>query len=197
MARLIGKQMAENGIYTDGLFFILGNLAPDMTLSYVYRRHTREISLPHLEKQIRFLYKKGVDPYGAAFSWHLGVMSHYVCDFLCYPHTPAYNGGTAGHFFHEVRQTAKASDILPFDKQKSRGLDAARLTAALDRHIERRERLLSQNGNQEYEEVSIAMYVAAWASSCAYLYVLQKSADRYQIRLKPQKTLSFKHMVSS
>jgi len=189
MARLINKQMKENGVEADSLFFVLGNLAPDMTFSYVFRRHTREISLPHLEKQIRFLYKKGVDPYGVFFSWHLGVMSHYVCDFLCYPHTPAFNRGAVGHFFHEVKQSVHASDVLPFNKQKSRGLDAARLTAALERHIDRRERLLSQNSGQEYKEVSIAMYVAAWASTGAYLYAIQNLAERSQIRLKPQKAL--------
>ena len=189
MARLINRQMKENGVEADGLFFVLGNLAPDMTFSYIHRRHTRAVSLPHLEKQIRCLYKKGADPYGAVFSWRLGVMSHYVCDFLCYPHTPAYKRGAAGHFFHEVRQSVHSSDVLPLDKQKGRGLDAVKLTEALERHIERREKLLSQNGGQEYAEVSVAMYVASWASSSAYLYALQRSAGKTQIRLKPQKTL--------
>ena len=188
MARLIYRQLEENGAQTDGLFFVLGNLAPDMTFSYIYRRHTREISLPYLEKQINFLYKKGIDSRDAAFSWHLGVMSHYICDFLCYPHTPAFNRGAAGHFFHEVRQSVHTSDVLPFNKKKSKGLDAVTLSAALERHIERREKLLSQNGGQEYAEVSIAMYVATWASSSVLLYAHQRRAGRSLMRLKPQKT---------
>ena len=188
MARLINKQMAENGVGIDGLGFILGNLAPDMTFSYVFRRHTREVSLPHLQKQIKHLYEDGMDPCSARFSWHLGVMSHYVCDFLCYPHTPAFKGGAAGHFLHEVRQSVQASDLLPFNGQKSKGLDAVRLAAALDRHIERRERLLFLNGDEEYTEVPVAMYVAAWASSGAYLYAAQGTTGRSLIRLKPLKT---------
>ena len=190
MARLINKQVADSGVVIDGLFFIMGNLAPDMTFSYVFRRHTREMSLPHLEKQIKFLYKEGVDPCSAAFAWRLGVMSHYVCDYLCYPHTQAYTKGAAGHFVHEVKQTVQASDMLPFDKKKSKGLNAARFSAALERHIERQERLLLQNGGQNYAEVSIAMYVAVWASCGAYLHALQESADRYQIRLKPRRRIT-------
>ena len=182
MARLINKQMAENGVTTDGLFFLLGNLAPDMTFSYIFRRHTRKVSLPHLKKQIKYLYEDGIDPYSAKFSWHLGIMSHYVCDFLCYPHTPAFTGGTAGHFLHEVKQSVRATDLLPFNKKKSIGLNARKLTLALDRHIERREKLLLQNGAKGYAEVSIAMYVAAWASSGAYLYAVQAGAGQAAIR---------------
>ena len=176
MARLINKQMAENGVEIDGLFFVLGNLAPDMTFSYIFRKHTRRVSLPHLQKQIRYLYEDGIDPCSARFSWHLGVMSHYVCDFLCYPHTPAFDGGATGHFLHEVRQSVRCEDILPFDKQKSKGLNATRLAVALEHHIERRERLLRLNSGEQYAEVSIAMYVSAWASSGAYFYAAQRSS---------------------
>ena len=184
MARLISRQIAENGVEIDGLLFTLGNLAPDMTFSYVFRRHTRQVSLPHLQKQIRHLYGEGSDPYKVRFSWHLGVMSHYVCDFLCYPHTPAFDGTTASHFLHEARQSVHGGDMLPLRNRKSKGLNEAGLTAALDRYIERHERLLSQNSDEKYMEVPIAMYAAAWASSGAYFYAVQKSACNPLPRLR-------------
>ena len=172
MALLMRKQMAENGVNLDGVSFLLGNLAPDMSFSYIFRRHTRIVSLPHLNKQIKSLYKEGIDPYSLKFSWHLGVMSHYVCDFLCYPHTMAYNGNTAGHLYYEVRQSVKSSDMLPFEKPNNRGLDAIRLGIALDRFIEKRERHGLLKNGKEYNEVPAAMQIAVWASSGVFFHAL-------------------------
>ena len=175
MAKLIYRQMAENGMQIIETFFILGNLGPDLYFSYIYRQHTRARSGAHLEKQLNRLYAADTAESAEKFSYHLGVMSHYVCDFLCYPHTPAFKGGTREHILHEKRQTVCA-DMLPFNSKKIKGFDLANLTKKLDRQISRREQLLAKSACDDcydYKEIPIAMYVATWAAAGAWLHATQ------------------------
>ena len=175
MAKLIYRQMAENGIQVNNTFFIIGNLGPDLYFSYLYRQHTRARSGAHLERQLNCLYTAGAEENATKFSFRLGVMSHYICDFLCYPHTPAFMGSTREHIMHEKRQTVCA-DMLPFDNQKIKGLDLAKLTKTLNRQISRREHLMARNACNDYDdypEIPIAMYVATWAAAGAWFYAAQ------------------------
>ena len=177
MAKLIYRQMAENSIQVNEAFFILGNLGPDLYFSYIYRHHTRAGSGAHLERQINCLYAAGAEENAAKFSYHLGVMSHYICDFLCYPHTPAFRGGTRVHIQHEKRQTVSA-DMLPFNSQKIKGLDIAELKKTLDRKISYREQLMARNTRDDfddYSEIPIAMYVATWAVAGAWFHAAQRA----------------------
>jgi len=176
MGQLIYKSMEENGIRLNKTMFVYGNLAPDMCFSYIYRMHTRVVSASYLSKQLKCVYSGDHLPESAKFSYSLGVMSHYICDFLCFPHTTAFNGGTHEHYLHEKKQTVKASDLLPLNKKKCTGLNYILLTDMIDRYISRREKLYGQNAEMKYGEISFAMYVAAWASSNAYLYAEQSLA---------------------
>ena len=173
MGKLIYKSMEENGIRLNKTMFVYGNLAPDMCFSYIYRMHTRTVSASYLSKQLKRVYSGVNLPESAKFSYSLGVMSHYICDFLCYPHTTAFNGCTHEHYLHEKKQTVEAGDLLPLNKKRCIGLDYIMLTDMIDRYISRREKLYVQNAEIKYGEISFAMYVAAWASSNAYLYAEQ------------------------
>jgi len=173
MGQLIYKSMEENGIRLKKTMFVYGNLAPDMCFSYIYRMHTKVVSASYLSKQLIRVYSGANLPESAKFSYCLGVMSHYICDFLCYPHTTAFNGGTHEHYMHEKKQTVEADDLLPLNKKKCSGLNFILLTDMIDRYISRREKLYGQNAEMKYGEISFAMYVAAWASSNAYLYAEQ------------------------
>ena len=172
MAKLMFRQMAENGIQANEAFFILGNLGPDLYFSYLYRQHTRARSGAHLERQLNCLYAVGAAESAAKFSYHLGVMSHYVCDFLCYPHTSAFKGSTREHILHEKRQTVY-SDMLPFNSQEIKGLDLAKFIKTLDRQISRRDQALDRNACNDYPEIPVAMYVATWAAAVAWIYAVQ------------------------
>jgi len=103
-------------------------------------------------------------------------MSHYICDFLCYPHTTAFKGGTHEHYLHEKKQKVEADDLLPLNKKRCNGLSYFLLTDMIDRYISRREKLFGQSTELKYGEISFAMYVAAWASSNAYLFAEQSLA---------------------
>ena len=38
------------------------------------------------------------------FSFHLGVLTHYICDYFCYPHSAIYDKGFVHHVIYEIRQ---------------------------------------------------------------------------------------------
>jgi hypothetical protein len=162
--------MEKGGMKMDRMMFIFGNLAPDMTFSYIYRRHTRTKSAPHMAWQIQKLYDGSLTPGGAGFSYRLGVMCHYVCDFLCYPHTPGFEGGASEHIAHENAQVVRVGDAPPSGKRKKLGMDITRLTDALGRHITKYERLLAQYAEPAAFDIPAAMQAAAWASASVYLY---------------------------
>jgi hypothetical protein len=102
IGRLICQKMAENDMPLNEPLFVFGNLAPDLTFSYLYRAHVRALSSSYLDKRLQRLYKGGMAPGGARFSFYLGVMTHYICDFFCYPHTPAFKGGVREHVLYSV-----------------------------------------------------------------------------------------------
>ena len=181
MAKLIYRQMDENGIQVNEAFFVLGNLGPDLYFSYLFRQHTRARSGAHLERQLKCLYAANATKSAAKFSYHLGVMSHYVCDFLCYPHTPAFRGSTREHILHEKRQKVNA-ELLPFNRQQSMGLNHEKLTKTLNHRISSSERRLSGNSCDDYTEIPVAMYVATWAVAGAWLYAAQTNVKTYYCR---------------
>ena len=176
MGRLMYANMAKNGIRLNEWAFVLGNLAPDISLSYLYRQHSREVSAPYLAKQLEFLYG-GSAAYGdAGFSYSLGVMSHYVCDFLCYPHTTAFKGGAREHIIHENNQMVGPADLLPFNKKNSVGMDLDKLARILDKYISRHERLFARDEASGQNDVPIAMHVSTWAAAGAYLFAETSAA---------------------
>jgi len=40
------------------------------------------------------------------FSFHLGILTHYICDYFCYPHSSGYDKGLIHHILYEVLQKA-------------------------------------------------------------------------------------------
>jgi hypothetical protein len=85
-------------------WFLLGNLAPDLYFSFIFRRHEYAASAGALKKAMRRLYDGRFRSRSILFSYALGIVSHYVCDYFCYSHSPSFEGGLWGHIFYEIRQ---------------------------------------------------------------------------------------------
>jgi len=179
MGRLIHKKMAVNDIWLNKFLFMWGNLAPDLCFSYIYRLHTRAASAHKLEKLLDQLYKGELTVESMRFSYYLGVMSHYLCDFFCYPHTPVFKGGLREHYLYEDKQTVNANDMPPFYMQKSMGLSRAKLIDMLDWYIINHEQSLAQNAKTANADIPLAMYASAWAISAVYLNLAYNTADNY------------------
>jgi hypothetical protein len=99
----IGKkicgELKELGLELHEKLFLLGNLFPDLIHSYLWRRHEYRHSRNYLRKKLLMLRKRP-----RFFSFHLGIVTHYICDYFCYPHSSVYNKGFISHVLYELRQ---------------------------------------------------------------------------------------------
>ena len=94
----------EYGIFLNRPGFILGSIAPDLTLSFVIKPHERQTASDHVKKRIQRLGtgKPLKDPVvGFILSEQLGALCHYCADFFCEAHTPRYSGNVHEHWQYE------------------------------------------------------------------------------------------------
>jgi hypothetical protein len=80
--------------------FLLGNFFPDLIHSYFWRPHEYHHSRTSLQKMIDGIKKRPI-----FLSFRLGVLTHYISDYFCYPHSGVYNKGIFRHIMYELRQT--------------------------------------------------------------------------------------------
>lgn len=169
IGRLINGEMSDNGMALNKFLFVTGNLAPDLIVSYLFRQHSYTLCSVRLYKIIRWLYDSGVTPGCFRFSFFLGVASHYLCDFFCYPHTKGYNGSVSEHVLYENCQILDVDDMLPFNTQSSLNYSYSALTSALDEHMAEYEKILSRNNCVSSIDIQLAVYITRWAVSAIYL----------------------------
>ena len=169
MASLIWESMASNDMQLRRRVYFLGNVAPDLIGSFLFRQHSYITCGARLRKLLRRLFDGNVANSSILFSFYTGVISHYVCDFLCYAHTTAFMGSVREHYKYEKSQNVNAEEMLPFYKQKSMNYSYSELKLDFESCIARRERILSQNGGMSAYDIPFAVYVATWAVSAVYL----------------------------
>ena len=186
MAYLILEKMASNDIQLRKQPYFLGNLAPDLTGSFLFRQHSYNTCGARLRKLLIRLFDGNVSCDSILFSFYTGVMSHYVCDFLCYAHTAAFAGSVREHYKYEKNQNVNAEEMLPFNRQKSMSYSYSELKLDIENCIDRHERILTQNGWMSASDIPFAVYVATWAVSAVYLHAEYKN----EIETMPSALLS-------
>jgi len=169
MAGLIWERMASNDMQLRKRVYLLGNLAPDLIGSYLFRQHSYITCGARLRKLLRRLFDGNIARSSLLFSFYTGVMSHYVCDFLCYAHTAAFVGGVREHYKYEKKQNVNEDEMLPFDRQKSMNYSYSELKLDIEYCIDRHERILSRDSGTSTSDIPFAVYVATWAASAVYL----------------------------
>jgi len=101
IGKKIFSELKDLDCYANKILFLLGNIFPDLNLSYLWRRHEYQHSREYTRKMIEMLKKR---PW--LFSFHLGILTHYICDYFCYPHSSSYDKGLVHHILYEVLQKA-------------------------------------------------------------------------------------------
>ena len=101
IGKKVSSELKELGFYIDERLFLLGNIFPDLCQSYLWCRHEHQHSREYVHRKIEKLKKRP-----KLFSFHLGVLTHYICDYFCYPHTAGYNKGLVHHIIYEIQQKA-------------------------------------------------------------------------------------------
>ncbi|MCL2067618.1 MAG: zinc dependent phospholipase C family protein [Treponema sp.] len=100
---MIGKnvcsELKESGHIIHEKLFLLGNLFPDLIHSYLWCPHRYKQSREFIRKKLDKLKKRP-----RLFSFQLGILAHYICDYFCYPHSARYESGFIQHILYEIRQ---------------------------------------------------------------------------------------------
>ena len=99
----IGKSICSElkalGCNINEKLFLFGNLFPDLIHSYIWCRHEYQHSREYVRKKIEKLKKKP-----KLFSFHMGILAHYICDYFCYPHSACFGKGLIEHIAYEIQQ---------------------------------------------------------------------------------------------
>lgn len=89
IAKLVYRHLiAKLNFKLDWSKFVYGNFQPDMNRSYVDCDHTLEDSLLCINYNAEELMRSDVSV--KEFSFALGIICHFVCDYFCLQHTMDY-----------------------------------------------------------------------------------------------------------
>ena len=94
------------GVTFDQSGFVYGNLKPDLTGTYLTKRHNPSIMMDEVMDKIRaFTEKYTIGPAnGRELSVDLGEICHYMTDFFTYPHNDdIYERNLLAHYLYEKR----------------------------------------------------------------------------------------------
>lgn len=94
------------GVTFDQSGFVYGNLKPDLTGTYLTKRHNPSIMMDEVMEKIRaFTEKYTIGPVNSReLSVDLGEICHYITDFFTYPHNDdIYDRSLFAHYVYEKR----------------------------------------------------------------------------------------------
>ena len=94
------------GVTFDQSGFIYGNLKPDLTGTYLTKRHNPSIMMDEVMEKIRTFTRKYTigRTNGRELSVDLGEICHYMTDFFTYPHNDdIYEHNLLAHYVYEKR----------------------------------------------------------------------------------------------
>jgi len=191
MGRFICGHMASEEMPLRRKLFVLGNLAPDLKLSFLLRLHSHSTCSKRLEKIIRRLHNSKRKSSSRMFSYKLGVMAHYICDFLCHTHTAAFDGGFREHYKYEKKQIVTPAKVVPFNKERCMSQSYCDLLSALEKCVAKRERIVNSNTDLSGTDVHVAMNIALWAATAIYMRSVAKRNRAKSIKCRRLGKLTF------
>ncbi len=103
LAKFLMNNMQVQDLNEHKKAFYIGSILPDITPSFLTKRHTFDETIITLIEEIRKItidydFKKGINGY---YARHLGVITHYLSDYCTYPHNDIYDGNIKGHVTYE------------------------------------------------------------------------------------------------
>ena len=93
IAKSIVNNIDENKhFFLNENHFIYGNIKPDLSSKYFFKKHYLKESYDMIESKVNYLCNLNLNNLSKYFSvgvlsQELGVICHFLCDFLCVPHS--------------------------------------------------------------------------------------------------------------
>ncbi|MDR1565926.1 MAG: zinc dependent phospholipase C family protein [Treponema sp.] len=176
MAETIYIQMQRKDMRLKRLPFILGNLAPDLYCSFIFRRHEYDCSIVPVRKAIFRLYEGRFDPCSELFAYFMGVVCHYICDYFCYSHSPAFRGNLWDHIKYEWVQRMAEAKKISFSGQEGYMMGFHRLMDTLDEYVRSHDYDLMLDASAAQTDLSIGTAVAGWLTEAVFCSAEQPSS---------------------
>jgi hypothetical protein len=104
IGNLLNDYLKKNyGVTLCKMSYLYGNLLPDFSRRYKSRPHQPECWENYLKQEYKALLERSRRGMrlGRASSRRLGIISHFLADFFCYPHTNTYAGTSVAHIKYE------------------------------------------------------------------------------------------------
>jgi hypothetical protein len=168
MAEIIFRRMKRNGLVLDRFPFVLGNLAPDLYFSFIFRRHEYDCSAAAVKKTIRRLYEGRFDPRSALFAYFMGIVSHYICDYFCYSHSPSFRGNMWDHIKYEWVQRMSGTKKISFFGSDYYAVGFHHLIDTLDGYVRNHDHDLAQDAVAAQTDLSVGTAVAEWLTGAVF-----------------------------
>ncbi len=119
---LLDHVEAETGVTFDTKAFLYGNLKPDLTGTYLTKRHYPSLMFEEVMDKIRSFserYEISADAINddRSLAVDLGEICHYITDFFCFPHNDdIYDHCLLRHYIYEKRIAAGLRRRLTWEK---------------------------------------------------------------------------------
>ncbi|MDF2486366.1 MAG: hypothetical protein K0R46_2534 [Herbinix sp.] len=103
LAKYLMNNMKVQDLQEHKKAFYIGSILPDITPSFLTKRHnieeTFEILMDEIKKiTVDYDINKGINSY---YARHLGVVTHYLSDYCTFPHNTVFTGTFTEHCYYE------------------------------------------------------------------------------------------------
>ena len=103
LAKYLINSMKVKDLLDHKTAFYIGSILPDLTPSFITKRHTIEETFEILMNEIKKIttdydIDRGINSY---YARHLGVITHYLSDYCTFPHNTIFQGSIKDHVFYE------------------------------------------------------------------------------------------------
>ncbi len=126
LAKYLMNNMNVQDLHEHKKAFYIGSILPDLTPSFLTKRHTIdetfEILIEEIKKiTVNYDIDKGINGY---YARHLGVITHYLSDYCTFPHNSIFVGSLTEHVYYEKALKYSLKEYVQSDEaQRERAED--------------------------------------------------------------------------
>ena len=114
LGRYLADQMSEvYSLQQHRKAFCLGNIMPDLRLSFLTTRHEFFGTFNQLQNKMKELVERNPEEENARVYWRrFGEVMHYMADYFTFPHNRTYKGSLAEHNSYEAELKNRLKECI-------------------------------------------------------------------------------------